>query len=317
MKYQLFTYLKDVRQSATGLLVGEYAYDLDQLVSTAGLALAATSIDALLECWEEANPQLQDLAMSVTETPERYSSDRLELDSLKLATPVQRPGTIYAAGANYRDHVEAMARAFNMKLSLDPRSEGIAPWHFIKPGRGSLVAHKQAVDIPDGVRMLDWEAELAVVIGKKASRVTVDEALDYVAGYTCANDLSARDRLRREQVDPSSPFRFDWIGHKCFTGSCPLGPYLTPAQFVGNPENLDIRLWRNGKLEQDSNTRNHMYGIAEQISYLSQTIDLFPGDVLLTGTPAGVGMESHTFISRGDVLKVWIEGLGELETTIR
>ncbi|MHC5351887.1 fumarylacetoacetate hydrolase family protein [Metapseudomonas furukawaii] len=317
MKYQLFTYLKDARRSATGLLVGENAYDLGQVVSTAGLALVATSIDALLECWEEANSQLQELARSVTETPERYSSDRLELDSLQLATPVQRPGTIYAAGANYRDHVEAMARAFNMKLSLDPRSEGIAPWHFIKPARGSLVAHKQAVDIPEGVSMLDWEAELAVVIGKRASRVTVDEALDYVAGYTCANDLSARDRLRREQVDPSSPFRFDWIGHKCFTGACPLGPYLTPAQFVGNPENLDIRLWRNGKLEQDSNTRNHMYGIAEQISYLSQTIDLFPGDVLLTGTPAGVGMESHTFLDRGDVLKVWIEGLGELETTIR
>ncbi|NBA93658.1 fumarylacetoacetate hydrolase family protein [Pseudomonas sp. R5(2019)] len=317
MKYQLFTYRTDSRPSVTGLLVGEYAYDLDQLAADAGLGLPATSIDALLEDWETTHARLHDLAVSVFKAPPQNESARLDLESLQFAPFLQRPGTIYAAGANYRDHVEAMARAFNMKLSLDPRSEGIAPWHFIKPGRGSLVAHKQAVDIPEGVRMLDWEAELAVVIGKRASRVSIEDALNYVAGYTCANDLSARDRLRREQVDPSSPFRFDWIGHKCFTGSCPLGPYLTPAQFVEDPENLNIKLSRNGEWVQDSNTRNHMYGVAEQIAYLSQTIDLFPGDVLLTGTPAGVGMESHTFLDRGDVLKVWIDGLGELETTIR
>lgn len=317
MKYQLFTYRTDVQSNATGLLVGEYAYDLGQLVATAGLELPTASIDTLLESWETSNPQLQKLAVAVFEAPALYESQRLDLATLHFAPFLERPGTIYCAGANYRDHVEAMARAFNMKLSLDPRSEGIAPWHFIKPGRGSLVAHKQAVDFPEGVRMLDWEAELAVVIGKRASRVSIEDALDYVAGYTCANDLSARDRLRREQVDPSSPFRFDWIGHKCFTGSCPLGPYLTPAQFVKDPENLNIKLSRNGAWVQDSNTRNHMYGVAEQISYLSQTIDLFPGDVLLTGTPAGVGMESHTFLDRGDVLKVCIEGLGELETTIR
>ncbi|AJQ47125.1 MULTISPECIES: fumarylacetoacetate hydrolase family protein [Pseudomonas] len=317
MKYQLFAYYNDLQAQATGLLVGEYAYDLARLATSAGVKVPSVSLDALLDDWAATNTQLQALADSVFGAPALHEGYRLDLEAVEFAPFLARPGTIYAAGANYRDHVEAMARAFNMKLSLDPRSEGIAPWHFIKPGRGCLVAHKHSVEFPAGVRMLDWEAELAVVIGKRASRVSVEEALEYVAGYTCANDLSARDRLRREQVDASSPFRFDWIGHKCFTGSCPLGPYLTPAQFVKDPENLDIKLARNGAWVQDSNTRNHMYGVAEQISYLSQTIDLFPGDVLLTGTPAGVGMESHTFLERGDVLKVCIEGLGELVTTIR
>ena len=172
------------------------------------------------------------------------------------------------------------------------------------------------VPFPARTQRLDWEAELAVVIGRRASSVEVASALDHVAGYMCANDLSARDHLVRENVDATSPFRFDWIGHKCFNGSCPLGPVFTPAEFVASPENLDIRLWLNGEIRQDSNTSNHLYGVAEQIAYLSERLDLYPGDVILTGTPAGVGMETGTFLKRGDVMKVWIEGLGELETRI-
>jgi 2-keto-4-pentenoate hydratase/2-oxohepta-3-ene-1,7-dioic acid hydratase in catechol pathway len=146
--------------------------------------------------------------------------------------------------------------------------------------------------------------------------VTAETALDHVAGYMCANDLSARDHFVRDQADPSSPFRYDWIGHKSFNGSCPLGPVFTPAEFVGSPENLDIKLWVNGEIRQDSNTRNHLYNVAEQIAHLSARTDLYPGDVILTGTPAGVGMERGIFLKRGDVTKVWIDGLGELETRI-
>jgi 2-keto-4-pentenoate hydratase/2-oxohepta-3-ene-1,7-dioic acid hydratase in catechol pathway len=91
---------------------------------------------------------------------------------------------------------------------------------------------------------------------------------------------------------------------------------LTPAEFVGSPENLDIKLWLNGEIQQDSNTNNHLYNVAEQISYLSRRMELLPGDVILTGTPAGVGMERGVFLKPGDVVKVWIDGLGELETTL-
>jgi len=209
-----------------------------------------------------------------------------------------------------------MSRAFNMNLVLDPKKEGILPWHFLKAGRANLSGHREDVPYPPRTHRLDWEAELAVVIGRYAVTVDVDSALDYVAGYMCANDLSARDHLVRDKVDATSPFRFDWIGHKSFTGSCPLGPVFTPAEFVATPESLDIKLWLNGELRQDSNTRNHLYNVAEQIAHLSERQALYPGDVILTGTPAGVGMESGTFLQRGDVMKVWIEGLGELETRI-
>lgn len=316
MKYQLFAYRSDTATPVAGLRLGDQAYDLSRSAKVASLNLPAITIDGLLEDWKRSYEQLQTLANQIAENPADYQAQLLDLSTLEFAPPLQRPGTIYAAGANYKDHVEAMARAINIKPPMDPRSEGIPPWHFIKAGRGSLAAHKQIVGIPEGTKKLDWEAELAVVIGRRAYRVNEDEALDYVAGYTCANDLSSRDHVRRDRVDPSSPFYYDWTAHKCFNGACPLGPYVTPAQFVKSPENLDIKLWRNGQLEQDSNTSNHLYGVAEQIAYLTKRIELFPGDVLLTGTPAGVGMEKGIFLARGDVLKVWIDGLGELETTI-
>ena len=107
---------------------------------------------------------------------------------------------IYAAGANYRDHVEAMGRAFNMKLVLDPKAEGVDPWHFIKAGRGTLSGHRDRIAFPGHTKKLDWEAELAVVIGLRASGVSVADALDCVAGYTCANDVTAMELLHR---DPS------------------------------------------------------------------------------------------------------------------
>ena len=317
MKYQLFTYEKTERIARSGISVGTEWFDLGQVASVAGCpGVATASLDDLVARWASCMPELDKLAADLAAEPDRFSSAALDAASLVLRSPFGRPGAIYAAGANYRDHVEAMGRAFNQKLVLDPKKEGVPPWHFLKAGAATLSGHRGEVAYPARTERLDWEAELAVVIGRRATQVGVDSALDYVAGYMCANDLSARDHLVRDGVDPSSPFRFDWIGHKCFNGSCPLGPVFTPAQFVRSPENLAIKLWVNGELRQDSNTSNHLYGVAEQIAYLSQRVDLLPGDVILTGTPAGVGMETGTFLKRGDVTKVWIEALGELETRI-
>ncbi|WP_354401899.1 fumarylacetoacetate hydrolase family protein [Variovorax sp. OAS795] len=317
MKYQLFTYEKTERVARSGIAVGTAWFDLGDAASVAGCAdLAAASLDEVVGRWASCVPELDALAAGLAADPDRYASAALDAASIVLRSPFARPGAIYAAGANYRDHVEAMGRALNQKLVLDPKKEGVPPWHFLKSGAATLSGHRGEVTYPANTERLDWEAELAVVIGRRAAQVGVGSALDHVAGYMCANDLSARDHLVRHGVDPSSPFRFDWIGHKCFNGSCPLGPVFTPAQFVRTPENLAIKLWVNGELRQDSNTSNHLYGVAEQIAYLSERVDLLPGDVILTGTPAGVGMETGTFLQRGDVTRVWIETLGELETRI-
>ena len=123
MKYQLFAYYNDLQAHATGLLVGEYAYDLGRLAANAGVKVPLVSLDALLDDWAATNTQLQGLADRVFGAPALHEGYRLDLEAVEFAPFLARPGTIYAAGANYRDHVEAMARAFNMKLSLDPRSE--------------------------------------------------------------------------------------------------------------------------------------------------------------------------------------------------
>lgn len=311
MKYQVFTYCEPGGIARPGILIGEAMYDLGRLLPPERGQWRC--VDDLLQDWAEASIVLRQLAKDVAQGA---AAQKLVADDIRFLAPLTRCGVIYAAGANYRDHVEAMSRAFNMKLVLDPKAEGVQPWHFIKAGQATLAGHKQDVPMPAHTHMLDWEAELAVVIGRRAARVAVADALDYVAGYSCANDLSARDNLKRDQVDESSPFRFDWIGHKCFTGACPMGPFITPAEFVDSPENLGIRLWLNGEVKQDSNTSNHLYSVADQISYLSHRLDLLPGDVLLTGTPAGVGMESGIFLKRGDVMRVGIHGLGQLETRI-
>jgi 2-keto-4-pentenoate hydratase/2-oxohepta-3-ene-1,7-dioic acid hydratase in catechol pathway len=316
LKYQLFSYEK-IGVAKTGILVNAHWLDLDAAAQVAGESgLIGRSVDDFLNTWSISQNSLRKIARAVQSDAEAFVNAELDGPSLTLLAPLTRPGVIYCAGANYRDHVEAMSKAFNMRLVLDPKAEGVDPWHFLKPGPATVVGDKAKVAFPGHTKKLDWEAELAVVIGARTRNVSVEKALEMVAGYTCANDLSARDNLVRTAVDPSSPFRFDWIGHKCFAGSCPLGPVLTPAEFVESPETLDISLTINGDIRQNSNTRNHLYSVADQIAYLSTRVELFPGDVILTGTPAGVGMETGTFLQRGDVMKVRIEGLGELETTV-
>ena len=140
-----------------------------------------------------------------------------------------------------------------------------------------------------------------------------DKALRLVAGYTIANDLSARDRGRRGNVPEASPFRWDWTKHKTFDGSCPLGPWIVPASYIGDPQGLKLKLWVNGVLKQHSNTSEMIFTLAEQIEQLSAGMTLYPGDIILTGTPAGVCAGRCEFLKAGDVVKLWIEKIGEIE----
>ena len=245
------------------------------------------------------------------------SSGGRPLAEVTLHAPLLYPGTIYCAGANYTDHVAEMARAQNLPPPPDPRSLGLKPWFFLKPARSTVVGPGARVMRPRGCQKLDWEAELVAVIGTPARDVPAEDALRYVAGYTVANDLSARDLFRRTQLPPTSPFHYDWAAHKGFDGSCPLGPWITPARDVPDPQKLDIRLWVNGAIKQDSNTSQMIYSVAEQISHLSSLATLHPGDIVLTGTPAGVGSPRNEFLQPGDHVEVEIDGLGRLDTWIR
>jgi 2-keto-4-pentenoate hydratase/2-oxohepta-3-ene-1,7-dioic acid hydratase in catechol pathway len=204
-----------------------------------------------------------------------------------------------------------MARLQNIPPAPDPHDVGLKPWHFIKASR-TVAADKTTIKLPTASNAIDWEAELGAVVGRAAKNVPIEKALDYVAGYTIANELSARDLTKRNQLPDSSPFKFDWVGQKCFDGACPLGPWIVPATDIRDPQKLGIKLWVNDVLKQDSNTDKMIFTLAEQIAHLSSRITLHPGDIILTGTPSGVGAARKEFLKRGDVTKVCIEGIGTL-----
>src|SRR5262249_32292826 len=201
---------------------------------------------------------------------------------------VRWPAGTPRAGANCAAHAAEMARRMNRPLEPDPHSQGLKAWHFIKGAR-ALADPGATVKISGVSDQVDWEVELAAVIGRPAKNVSQEKALDYVAGYTAANDLSARDLGRRPNISDTYPFKADWTKDKTFDGSCPLGPWIVPASDIGDPQNLGLKLWVNDVLKQDSNSNDMIFNLAEQIERLSSGMTLHPGDLILTGTPAGVG----------------------------
>jgi 2-keto-4-pentenoate hydratase/2-oxohepta-3-ene-1,7-dioic acid hydratase in catechol pathway len=296
--YKLVSYQSNSGPRA-GLVIDYQVFDAAELTGRPSYA----TVLGILEDWGAAQGALQNAkAGSAKGTP---------LAQAKLLAPVLWPSAIYCAGANYSDHVKEMADAQGVKPEPDPHTVGLKPWHFIKSSR-SVVGPDATVKVPPASKMVDWEAELVAVIGKPAKDVPLDKALDHVAGYTIANDLSARDLMRRPPVSETSPFRHDWIGQKCFDGACPLGPYIVPASDIRDPQKLAMKLWVNDAIKQDSNTGHMIFNLAEQLSHLSSRITLHPGDLILTGTPAGVGMGRKEFLKPGDVVKIEIEGIGTL-----
>ena len=238
------------------------------------------------------------------------------LKKARLLAPILYPGNIYCAGAELQATTSPRwiaRRASEPGPTMKDRGE--KPWHFVKTSRSSVVGPGAKVKLPAFSKAVDWEVELAAVIGKRAKDVSVEKALDCVAGYTIANDLSARDAMRREPNPPASPFHYDWVSQKCFDGACPLGPWIVPANEIKDPHKLGIKLWLNDELMQDSNTGQMIFDTAEQIAMLSSRVTLQPGDVILTGTPAGVGMGRKRFLQPGERVRLWIEGIGELNHT--
>jgi 2-keto-4-pentenoate hydratase/2-oxohepta-3-ene-1,7-dioic acid hydratase in catechol pathway len=299
--YKLVTY-QAAQGPRAGIVVEEEVLDVAALT---GRSSYATML-AILNDWEAAQALLEK-AGEIKECKEKG----IPLEKARLLVPVLYPSAIFCAGANYSDHIMEMAVAQGINPGPDPRTLGLKPWHFIKASR-SVVETQSTVPLPEHSRMVDWEAELAAVIGRPAKNVSVDKALGYVAGYTVANDLSARDLSTRLHVPDNSPFKYDWVGHKSFDGACPVGPWIAPAKEIPDPQNLSIKLWVNDVLKQDSHTSKMIFSTAEQIAHLSTQITLHPGDLILTGTPAGVGMARREFLKAGDEVKVWIERIGTL-----
>jgi 2-keto-4-pentenoate hydratase/2-oxohepta-3-ene-1,7-dioic acid hydratase in catechol pathway len=309
MAYKLLSYQAD-RGARAGVLVADTVYDAAKMTGDP----AHASVLGALEDWSRVKRLLAQAAKRVAAGTTRAKG--MPLKRAGLRAPVLYPGAIFCAGANYRDHMEEMARVQNLPLEKDPHELGLKPWHFIKPARATVVGPGAKVKLPAYSQKVDWEIELVAVIGRPAKDVPIEKALDHVAGYTIGNDLSARDAMRRPHLSDVSPFKLDWVSQKCFDGSCPVGPWIVPASDIPDPQTLAMKLWVNGELMQDSHTSKMIFTTAEQIAQLSTRVTLQPGDLVLTGTPAGVGMGRQRFLKAGDTIRLWIEGIGEMSHTM-
>lgn len=298
----------------TALLIEGCIHPVGSILEAAGLSLGGAP--AMLDVMEEW-PTVWPILRAFAET----SGARSGIDRADIAVhaPIQ-PRQIICAGANYRRHViELMTdhagaggdmppeerRRYAERL-MDHRATHGQPFAFLKPVSAILDPFGE-LQVPPDAHECDWELELAAVIGRTAHRVTRDEALEYVAGYTIANDISARDRLAR--IDFPS-LGFDWLAGKGGPGFLPLGPWIVPAERIENPQALQVTLDLNGQTMQDESTADMIFDVARLIEYITTYVRLMPGDVICTGSPAGNGTHYQRFLRSGDIITGSISGLG-------
>lgn len=307
-----------------GMVIDQRVVAVDALkgfFAATGTSLApqATTLD-LLEDWPSSFKALTAAAVAVR-AGKLKNANPIEVSALKVHVPVNAR-QIFCSGANYRHHVIdymidldvpevrgfatlAEKRAHAEKL-MDDRAAHGRPYIFNKLP-SAVTGPYDPIVLPSNVKQPDWELELAVIIGRPARHVTRANALDYVAGYTIANDLSSRDLLFREDIKAMGT---DWVACKNSPSWAPLGPYLVPAAFVTDPHNLHMTLKLNGEIKQDAKTNDMIFDINRQIEYLSGLVQLLPGDVICSGSPPGNGSHYKRFLQPGDVVDCFIEGLG-------
>ncbi len=224
-------------------------------------------------------------------------AERIALADVKLAAPVPRPGKYLGIGLNYADHIAETGR-----------DKPEYPTFFTKQST-CVIGPDDAIQRPKVSDKLDYEGELAFVIGKRCRHVPVGHAHEMIAGFTVANDVTVRDWQARSPT---------WTVGKSFDTCGPLGPWLVTTDEIGNPHRLDLKTWVDDELRQAANTSEMMFNCYEMVSYLSQAMTLEPGDVITTGTPAGVGvkMQPRGYLKPGQVVRIEIEGIGTLSNPV-
>jgi len=258
--------------------------------------LLPSTMEELIGLGEEGMRTVEQLMLNSTKTEKRKAT--LKIGDATFLAPVSSPPKIICLGLNYRDHAG--------EAGADIPDETII---FMKP-RTAIVGPDEPIIRPTFVKELDYEAELAIIIGKKGKNIPVSEAEKYVFGYTAFNDVSAREIQFKDR---------QWTRGKSFDTFAPLGPCITTADQIGNPSNLNICTRVNGELRQDSSTKNMVFNVYEVIHHISRVMTLEPCDIIATGTPAGVAVfmkPTPKFLSPGDLVEVEIENIGTLRNKV-
>jgi len=291
------------------LVVDHQLYDVAQLIEAGALGEGgnqprlAQDLNAALANWDSSAALVKQMAHALPPLLAGGRVAALAPESYRLCVPFT-PGRIFGAASNFYEHAREMG------TELAPREES-APFCFMK-AETSITATDTDVVMPANTEKLDWEVELGVIIGKTCRNVSVEQAYDYIAGYTVFNDVTARDLNRRSDY----PFKHDWFRGKSHDTFGPIGPWVVPASCIAKPQSLRLQLSVNGEMMQDDTADAMIFNIAEQIAYLSSMLTLKPGDLLATGTPNGVGMGRGVYLKPGDQMVATIENIGSIRNRV-
>ncbi|MGY9006159.1 MAG: fumarylacetoacetate hydrolase family protein [Alphaproteobacteria bacterium] len=310
--FTLLNYAGEKGAPIPGILVGDQVLGIQAALDGAGMDEATTGFNAtttkdVLWQWEAAYPVLGELAATHENDPTGVLAKAAQpLDQVHLLAPILYPDAIFCAFANFTDHMKEMSDR------SPPDKNEVNPMHFVKLGAHCVVGPEAEVKLPKHSQKVDWEAELAVVIGKPARNVAAKDAMDYVAGFTIMNDLSLRDCGSRKDWN----VRHDFLSGKTFDTGAPMGPWITPKEQIKDVYNLTMKQWIDGTLRQNSDTSFMHFTIEEQIECLSHKFTLRPGDVIATGSPSGNGRPLDIYLEPGQDLKIEIQELGILHNPI-
>ncbi|MNK73570.1 Ureidoglycolate lyase [compost metagenome] len=293
---------------APALVIDSQLYDLEA-ARAAGLpplpeTWVTQGVEAMLGDWANAQAWLRD-ATPIAAALAASGAIRPVADGAAAVAAPFVPSRIFCAASNYASHANEMGTVLAAKSQSKP-------YMFLKLSN-TVIGNGETIQMPPETSKLDWEVELAAVIGKRCRRVSVEDALDAVACYTIVNDISARDLNIRGDY----PFKHDWFQGKCHDTFAPIGPWLVPAWQIPDPQAVQMRLDVNDEPMQQDSTANMIWTVREQIAYLSTIVTLEPGDVIATGTPTGVGMGRGIYLKPGDRLVASIEGIGRLSNQVQ
>ena len=298
---KLATYSKEGSVSC-GLLTDEGLIDI---VSVWDGSDPPRSLKEILERGPACLAKLSELAKS--------ADDVIPLDSVKLLAPIPRPGKVLALAGNYVEHIKEAG--MKLGLSDSPRITTV-PRPFIMPAT-AVAGPGDQIPWPAYSETIDYELELAIVIGRKAKDVAPEKALEIIAGYTIVNDVSARTvTFKKDRAERPWDEFYDWLNGKWADGFCPMGPYLLTADEIEDVQNLDMKLTVNGEVRQSANSSQMIHTVAQIVSFLSHLMTLEPGDIIATGTPSGVAMATGNYLKAGDRIEASIENLGTLTNTL-
>jgi 2-keto-4-pentenoate hydratase/2-oxohepta-3-ene-1,7-dioic acid hydratase in catechol pathway len=303
---RLVTY-EDSGVSRVGIYVGEKIADLSRVSAALDQPpLIVESMRDLIRHWDRISSSLHTLEAKAGKKTEQLSSILMAPEDVIFLPPVpDPPKNVMCIGLNYKDHAAEGIRKGAVSKSMAEHPHAI----FFTKAPTTLIGHGAGIPKHACTNELDYEGELAVIIGRRGRDIPRERVYDHIFGYCCANDVSARDlQIRHKQI----------FKGKTLDGSCPLGPFVVPREDYGDPMNVTVRTWVNGDLRQNASTSLMIHDISTMISVLSEGFTLEPGDIFLTGTPAGVGYARQTpsFLQVGDLVEIEVEGLGRLKNRV-